>query len=580
MSEFFIQRCALYFVLLWCCMLAMPADAATSLRVFGVNKEQKQQIKLAVGAPTHDSERSIKRFIDALPAKTRTAMAALGYYRAEVLASRSVSREGDFIDIRITRNDPVRINEIKLMIEGDARKDGEFMRTLGGLPLRRNAVFLSEDYEAAKSRLIDAAQDLGYFDFDFTTKRVRVSREQLTADVDLVANSGQRYTFGKLSYDQTEFTEIFLQRWTPFSEGDPYQSSQIAVAVANLQASGYFSSVRVLPQRDERYGKTVPVRIELVKKDDNLVGLGIGYATDTGARAKITWGRPLLNRFGHSLDLQFGVSEVNQTATASYKIPRRKQPLYNYFAIEYGLKNEDTDEKKSFLTSLSFQRVRRLSSMWDETAFIRLEREENEIGDDPKIRTDLVLPGVSWSRSRSKGKPFTTFGQSTTLQFLYGSRGFYSTVDLLKSVFNFKYIRAVSNRNTFLFSVQYGAISTNDFNRVPTSQRFFAGGDRSIRGFRYRDVAPRNSDDVVIGGRYLEAISLEHNYRIRDRWSSAIFVDAGRAFNDFATPHSVGAGIGVRWQSPVGPFRLDVGYPISEVDDPQPRLHLSLGPDL
>jgi len=573
------QRRSLFAWLLWCCF-AIPAEAAPELRVFGVSKELKKQISLFVGAPTHDSERSVDRFIEGLPNTTSKALAAVGYYSSEVKASRSKSRDGDFIDLRITQNDPTRVNTITLRIDGEARSDAAFMRNLGDLPLRSNAIFISADYEAAKARLLDAAQDLGYFDFSFIKNEVRVSRKQLTANVILIADSGPRYNFGRIQYDQTVFTEAFLKRWTPFEEGDPYESSQIAEAVQNLQSSGYFNSVRVLPQRDARYGKTVPVSIQLERKDNNLVGIGIGYATDTKVRTKLTWGRPLLNRFGHSIDLELGVSGINQTATVSYKIPRRTEPLHNYYAVKYGVRNEKLDDQDSFLSTLSFQRVRRLSAEWQETAFIRWEREEYMVGDNEPDRTDLVLPGVAWSRSRSKGSPFTTWGQSTNLQFLWGSRKFLSTIDLYKSVLGFKYIRAVSNKNTLLFAAQYGAISSNDFTKVPPSQRFFAGGDRSIRGFGFREVGPRNIEGVAVGGRYLETLSLEHNYRFRDRWSTALFVDGGRAFNNFAEPYSVGAGVGIRWQSPVGPFRLDIAVPISDNEDGKVRFHLSLGPDL
>jgi len=501
-------------------------------------------------------------------------------YGSEVKANRSKSRDGDFIDLRITLNDPTRINNINLRIEGDANKDINFMRNLGGLPVRKNAVFISSDYEATKSRLIDAAQDLGYFDFDFTESTVRVSRKQLTADITLIADSGERFTFGNLQYDQTVFTKEFLQRWTPFKEGDPYESGKIAEAVQNLQASGYFSSVRVLPQRDPRYGATVPIRIELVKKDDNLVGIGLGYSTDTEVRTKLTWGRPLLNRFGHSLDLQFGVSAIAQSASVSYRIPRRREPRYNYYSVEYGLKNADIEGTTNFLSTLNFQRVRRLGSDWQESTFVRWLRVTSTPEDEPSDSIDLVLPGISWTRSRSRGRPFITWGQSSTIQLMWGSRDLLSTVDMTKSVLNFKYIKAISKRNTIITSAQYGAISSNDFDRIPLTERFFAGGDRSIRGFKFRQVSPKNDEDESVGGRYLEALSLEHNYRFRDRWSSAVFIDGGRAFNDFNDPYRVGAGFGIRWQSPVGPFRLDIAMPISENEEQKVRFHLSLGPDL
>jgi len=585
MSRYFQNRVAQPLLALCLCLFTCAATAAPELRVFGVNEELEEQILLFVGGPTHDSERSTNNFIDDLPELTGEALAAVGYYSADVKASRDKSRDGDFINVTVELNDPVRVNKIILSILGDANTDREFMSNLGNLPLQQNAVFISTDYEDAKTRLINAAQDLGYFDFDFSTKEVRVSRRNLSADITLVAQSGERYKFGPVRFDQSVFSETFLKRWTPFEEGDDYESAKIAEAVQAIQESGYFSSVRVLPQRDVRYGKTVPIKIELTKKDNNYVGIGIGFDSDTGFRTKGTWAKPLVNSFGHSVELELSLSEVNQSASVAYKIPRRRNPVDNFFSIEYGLQNSITDgpdglENQSFLSALSFARSRKLRSDWRENLFIRWERERFTIGNEDPDTTDLVLPGVTFSRSRSKGAPFLTWGQATSLQLTYGSRKALSSVDLLKLVFSFKYIKAVSKRNTLKTSLLYGAISTNDFERLPVTQRFFAGGDQSIRGFKFQQVSPRDEDDVPTGGQFLEALSVEHNYRFLDSWSSAIFVDAGRAFNDFDDSYRVGAGVGVRWQSPVGPFRLDVAVPISDNEDRDVRFHISLGPDI
>jgi len=472
----------------------------------------------------------------------------------------------------------VRINLVILRIDGQAQTDGQFMPVIGKIPLRRDAIFDSGVYESTKSVLLDRAQDLGYFNFQFTTSTVRVSRQQLTADIELIADSGPRFTFGKILFDQNIFSDTFLNRWVPFKEGDPYESGQVGELTQNLQNSGYFDSVRVLPQRDRRYGTTVPVQVLLARKDNNQVGIGLGFATDTKFRTKLTWSKPLINRQGHSADAELGLSRVLQNVSFSYRIPRRNQPLYNYWGVEYGLQNEEVEGTESFLSTLNFQRVRRMNSLWTESVFVRWERETSTVG-GIKERTDLVLPGVSYTRSRSKGSPFPVWGQATTFSFEYGSRELLSTIDFYKSEVDFKYLRAVTERNTLILSLQYGAISTNDFTRVPASQRFFAGGDRSIRGFSYRQVSPRNPDGDAIGGRYLEIASLEYNYRFRDRWSVALFADGGRAFNQFDEAYSVGAGFGIRWQSPVGPFRIDLAKPLRD-DDDDVRVHLSLGPDI
>ncbi|MFK8078001.1 MAG: autotransporter assembly complex family protein [Granulosicoccus sp.] len=568
--------------------LDAPAHAETSVVVTGVEGDLKTNVELIAGTPPNDdSVRKLRRYVAELPTLTKAAMSALGYYGADVAVKQKTDGENTILEIAVTPNDPVLIEAIDITIQGAGEDDAQYEGVLSELPLLQGAVFISGDYEATKSALLDRAQDLGYFDFTFTKSEVLVSRRQLSANIKLVADTGVRYTFGPIVFEQNVFRQSFLERWMPFKEDDPFESSLIGELSNNLQNSGYFKSVRVQPQQDRRYGKTIPIKVGLERKDNNQVALGVGFVTDTGLRTKLAWGKPLLNRFGHSLDFEVGLAEEQQNASVSYRIPRKNEPLYNYWGIEYGLKKDTVGDTDSFLSSLNFQRVSRTPSEWTESLFLRWERERFEVikeedGDEPpEVRTtDLILPGFSYTRSRSNGTPFPVWGQAETLLVMGGSTRALSSIDFFKVLGTFKYLQALSDRNTLIGSAQYGAIQSNDFDGVPVSQRFFAGGDRSVRGFKYREISPIINEQSV-GGRYLEILSLEYNYRILDKWSAAIFSDAGRAFNSFRDSYRVGAGVGIRWQSPVGAFRLDIATPISDNDkDGSVRVHISLGPDL
>ena len=107
----------------------------------------------------------------------------------------------------------------------------------------------------------------------------------------------------------------------------------------------------------------------------------------------------------------------------------------------------------------------------------------------------------------------------------------------------------------------------------------FAGGDRSVRGYDFETLGPVDADGLVIGGSNLLEGSLEFDYLFKPQWAVAVFADTGSAFNNSDVDLSTGAGLGVRWYSPVGPIRLDLAHPL---DDPgtSVRVHISLGLDL
>ncbi len=551
---------------------------ALAIKIEGVSRGLADDIRLHVGQPVEETRAAVTAFANTIPENANKAMNAAGFYRARYVIGYTGTADAPAITITVKPGEPVRISSLAISIDGDARLDAGYMPVIARIPVRRNGVFTHADYESTKNTLFDAAQNRGYFDFKFTTSTVKISRENGTADITLAATSGQRYRFGDVTFTTDYFTDELLTRYLPFKPGDFYESANIATLTRDLQTTGFFESVRVLPIREQIANGIIPIRVAVTRRDKNQIGLGVGFATDTEWRTKVTWSKPTLNTAGHSFDSALELSEVEQNISFQLRIPRKKNPLTNYWSLEYGLQNLEVDETQSFLSTLNLQRVRQTSNDWRESQFIRWERERSTIG-GVEDETDLVLPGIGWSKNKSTGLPFPTNGYSASVQFMYGSRFLLSDIDFYKSTLNYKWLKTLGKRNTFILALQYGAISTNDFTRVPASQRFFAGGDRSIRGFDYRSVSPRNPNGDAVGGRYLEVTSLEYNYRIRERWAVALFADAGRAFNRFDQDYSVGAGVGLRWYSPVGPFRIDVASDVSE-DDPGFTLHLSLGPDL
>jgi len=140
-------------------------------------------------------------------------------------------------------------------------------------------------------------------------------------------------------------------------------------------------------------------------------------------------------------------------------------------------------------------------------------------------------------------------------------------------------VRGIGERGRFIVRGTLGATSVDDFARLPPELRFFAGGDRSIRGYEYQEIGPRNARALVIGGEYLAVASAEYEHYFLENWGGAVFVDAGDAFTD-EFDLKLGVGVGVRWRSPVGLVRLDLGVPISDAFESGVQLHLVIGPDL
>jgi len=142
-----------------------------------------------------------------------------------------------------------------------------------------------------------------------------------------------------------------------------------------------------------------------------------------------------------------------------------------------------------------------------------------------------------------------------------------------------KGLRKVGEHGRLIARAALGAMAVDNFDALPPELRFFAGGDRSLRGFDYQQLGETNAAGGVIGGEYLTVASAEYEHYFREDWGAAVFVDAGDAFTS-RFDLNVGAGVGARWKSPVGLVRLDVAYSVVTDLEKGWRIHVVIGPDL
>jgi translocation and assembly module TamA len=325
----------------------------------------------------------------------------------------------------------------------------------------------------------------------------------------------------------------------------------------------------------------VPLSVRAERNKRNGYTIGGGYGTDTRVRGKLGWDTRYLNKAGHRSQVEIIGSSVLQEATATYIVPVMDIALEK---LEFSLsgKQEELGDILSRRAEFTTGLTQALGS-WQRVLFVRLSQETNESraasqsASDVPEKTFLIIPGISYSTLPPRlldreprryslytsltGSPESLGSDATFLQlFVQGERVF----DLWP-----KWLLRLRG--------QTGLTWSDNFETLPASHRFFAGGDNSVRGFGLNELSPLDPvTGARVGGRYLLMGSVEVERDLPRNFGVAVFYDAGNAFDNFDDELEYSAGVGGRYRlAGVASIGVDIAQALSDTSR-SPRFHLRL----
>ncbi len=518
----------------------------------------------------------VRRLHEQAQEEIRTALEPFGFYRPKIRADLTRTQEGWLARYRIVPGEPIKLTRVDVNVTGPGAGDPEFQKLLASFPLGTGSVLNHEIYEQAKRGFQKLAAERGYFDMRLPKHEIRVDLAAYDAELILHIDTGPRYHFGRVIVEQKILDPDLVNRYIPLREGEPYSSARLLEVQAALSDSGYFSRVDVDADPKRAEGLEIPVRVTLAARKSSRYTFGIGYGTDTGPRASIGWERRYLNERGHHMNADLRVSKIRNSLTTNYIIPIR-DPRTDQVAFTGGFVSEDTDSAKTDIRLVALSRAV-ARGQWRETASLTLQQEDSTIAGE-SVKSTLLFPGIDYVRVWADDRIYTRRGGRIRIDLRGTSESLGSDTGFVQGRLQGKYIRPVGGRGRFILRTEVGATQVSDFDALPASIRFFAGGDQSVRGYGFNTLGPENASGDVVGGTRLLVGSAEYELRVKGNWSTAVFYDVGNALDRFSDPLKRGAGLGVRWKSPVGQIRVDLAAALSEPDRPL-RLHINIGPDL
>jgi translocation and assembly module TamA len=565
------------------CLVSAPPLHADKVKVDvdGVRRELRLNILSALslarendGKLTEDRIRSLHA---QAPDEIAEALQPYGYYKPQVRSELRQDGKTWIAHYDVDAGPAIKIASVDLRITGAGATDPRFREVESHFPVQKGEILHHPEYEQGKKLLTDLAAEEGYLDATFEENQVRVDLERYQADVVLHYSTGPRYLFGPVFFHQDVLDGGLLTGYINFKPGEPLDVNKVLQLQNSLSDSPYWSRVEVVTRQDQAEALEVPIDVNLVPAKTMRFSGGAGYGTDTGPRVKGTWDLRRINRRGHRAHIESNLSQIEQNLLSSYLIPGpypRTDTLS--FNLAYDRQITDVLDSKSGLVGAQYTR---LLGSWNETFALNYQRENYKVGLDKGV-SNLLVPSAGLERVRADDRIDTTNGDRLRFTLQGTAKNPISDATFIQGLADAKAIHTLGGRNRLIGRAQIGYTATDDFRILPPRFRFFAGGDQSVRGFRYQELGPEDVEGNIIGGEGLLVASLEYEYWFRPKWGVAAFYDTGNAFHNFSgLDLAQGAGVGVRWRSPIGPVRADVAYGLS---GPKNSIvfHLNIGPDL
>lgn len=456
---------------------------------------------------------------------------------------------------------------------------------------------IAQDMLAAVEALPQSLRRQGYPLAAATDSRYVLNREARTLHATIRIDPGPPAAPGPVEVRGARKVDpAYLQRLTPWATGrEPWNADAVEDYAAHLRTLGLFRTVEVRPLEEnlvpaagENGIAVLPLEVTVAEAPFRSVGGSARYDTDTGFGLEGFWEHRNLLGSGEKLTLAAPVATQVQGLRAAFEKPAFLVRDQRLLAAAFALR-EDTEAYKKTAAGASTDVERRLSRHW--WGSLGLKGESGSISDTvrgtqefgffaPRLglrrdTRDNMLNSADGSDIRLElaphagtyGSPFTALGATLS------ASGYYAP--LRKG-------GRPDDRLVLAGRVEVGSMAGASLRTLPPTMRYYKGGAGSVRGYVHQSLGPRDSDGDPLGGRSFQTVNLEARYKITDSVGIVPFLDGGMVYRDefprISGDMRWGTGIGLRYYTPIGPVRLDVGFPLQPIGgDPPAQIYISIG---
>lgn len=455
--------------------------------------------------------------------------------------------------------------------------------SLEDLDIQLNKPIRTQTILNAELKALTRLSQCGYPLAKIENREVIVDGKTKSVRVQLWIKTGEKGLFGPTQIAGTSRVKPeYLKQRIEWKEGAVYDSRLVENTQTQLLESGLFSSVLITHEDQLSLDKEIPVKIEVSETKHKTVNIGVSYQTVFGPGITFGWANRNVGGMGRTLSFQGEVTRISQTGVARYLHPQFLRTDQNMVAVA-----EAAHEALFAYSSRSYSVMdrfeRKLTSWLRGSLSFQAERlyitESVHNGNYWLVEFPLLLRFSTANHLLNPTKGITVEFTAIPTLNTTDTKEFYLSNTLTQSAY---WPLDRKEKVVFAQKLTCGTIWSNGINAIPLSKRFLGGTEEDLRGYRYRTVSPLIHHKPM-GGRSAIFLSLETRFRLTEVIGLVPFFDIGSVWKT-QLPSSHGkwvksVGLGFRFFSFVGPFRVDLAFPLDRRKeiDPVYKVLVSIG---
>ncbi len=498
-----------------------------------------------------------------------------GYMDAKVgIPEITKKDDGFYIEIPVEEGQRYKVTGVK--VAGDLFDNNAKIEK--GLDSKPKDYFSREKVRHDMDYLSKTYMDKGFAHAEVSPLITR-NPDDKTSDITYEAKKNEEVHIGRIFITgNTKTRDNVIRRELKIYEGDLYSSSKIEASLGRLKKLDYFEDVEIVPVETEQPG-IMNLHVKVKEKLTGSISLGGGYSSDDGLFTSAQIMQRNLFGKGESVSVRAYLGQAAQRYIFSFTEPWMfGYPVAGGLDVYNWLRDYDQFTEESVGFRLRVGKPFGLHSR----VFAYYTFEQDRVSDVSSDASSYIVSqaDLGWTTLSSitvgaerdtTDHPFLpTRGTINTVTAEYSSPYFGSESNFLRAEFHsgayfplgvWKFIGFVKG--------EVGIIDhLDDSSDLPIYERYFLGGINNLRGWQWGDVGPRDSDGDIIGGEKYGVATAELLFPLYEKMGirGVVFMDAGNAFRGSSsfdvTNFRTDAGAGVRWNSPFGPLRIEIGIPL------------------